>query len=418
MSARAPRLAAGRVAPSALACALLVASVLAGGTGAARADDGGQPSEVATSESAASESAAAEDAQPARVRPGVLPALGAVVPGVLVHGTGHRIAGDSATANRLLGVEAAAVGATVLGGVTLGLSGASRKLTLPALTLVVAGTSTILLNWAADIYGAAGGPGIAGAPTLALPALEAELSYLAVAEPQFAYTHFAVLGASMRRGRWHGGAELAVAMDDDNQRLRLGGARRLRGRAHQSDAVAGRADEYRDAAVADGSFLDLRLDLSGHRFGSDEFALLRGELLAAGRLDLVHLAPSLRGAFAELSLGLGLELAGYLGVGHRALDPTDWLLGGFGFGVYLGEPSGAGEDGAGAGTGTGALRLFYDHSRDAFAGGLAVPGGANGYLGSFGVDGVYDWSPRWGARVRVQAGSAYLAGIGLRFRLP
>ncbi len=327
------------------------------------------------------------------VDPGVLPVLGALVPGVLVHGTGHRIGGDRRTANRLLRVEALALGIAAAGGVPLGLTGASRRLALPTIPLIVGGGGMLFLNWFSDIYGAAGGPRLAGAPRLALPALEGRLRYVHVYDPQFAYRSFANPGARLRWGAWHADIDAALALDADNQRVRVEGGRRFHGPRPAGDG----------ARPQDGSALGLDTALTMHRYGDDGFVSLLGEVVGRGRYDLARVAPSLSGAFAEMWLGLGLELVFYEG---DTVDPTDWVLGGFGFGMYLGEPAGT----------HGEVRVFYDHFRGDLSGGLAVPGGGNGYLGSLGVDGFVAWGPRWGVSFRAEAGSAYLAGAGLLYR--
>ena len=273
----------------------------------------------------------------------------------------------------------------------LGLTGASRRLALPTVPLILGGGGMLLLGWGADLYGAAGLGRLAGAPRLSLPALEARLGYLYVYDPQFAYSSFANPGARLRRGRWHVDVDAALGLDDDNQRLRLEGGRRFLG--------------PRATGVArDGSALGLDAAVTVHRYGSDGFASLLGEVVGRGRYDLARVAPSLAGAFAELWLGLGLEVVRY----DQGADATDWLLGGFGFGMYLGEPAGK----------HGEVRVYYDHFRGELGGGLAVPGGASGYWGRLGLDGFVAVGPTWGVSLRAEVGSAYLGSLGLVYRRP
>jgi hypothetical protein len=354
----------------------------------------GPASAAASAGEAAGEAGGREGAARTDMEPGALPVLGALMPGVLVHGTGHRIGGDRRTANRLLRVEALALGIAAAGGVPLGLTGASRRLALPTIPLIVGGGGMLFLNWFSDIYGAAGGPRLAGAPRLVLPGLEGRLRYVYVYDPQFAYRSFVNPGARLRLGAWHADVDAALALDDDNQRVRVEGGRRVHGPLPGGGAPS-----------QDGSALGLDTALTMHRFGSDGFVSLLGEVVGRGRYDLARVAPSLSGAFAELWLGLGLEFVFYDG---DTVDPTDWLLGGFAFGMYLGEP----------GRTHGEVRVFYDHFRGDLSGGLAVPGGGNGYWGSLGVDGFVAWGPRWGVSFWAEAGSAYLAGAGILYRRP
>jgi hypothetical protein len=326
------------------------------------------------------------------LRPGVLPALGAVFPGVVVHGTGHFLAGDTPTAMRLLRGQLLALGIAAAGGVPLALTGASRRLSLPAIPLVMGGGGLLLLGWGADIYGAAGLGRVAGTPRLALPGLEARLGYLYVYDPQFAYGSFATPGARLRRGAWHADIDAALALDDDHQRVRVEGGHRFRG--------------PRATGVArDGSALELAAALSLRRHGSEGFATLLGEVVGRSRYDLARVAPSLAGAFADGWLGLGLEVVVYDSVPEA---PADWLLGGFGLGMYLGRPEAT----------HGEVRVYYDHFRGELGGGLAVPGGGSGYWGRVGLDGFVAVDPRWAVSFRAEAGSAYLGGVGLVYRTP
>lgn len=332
----------------------------------------------------------AETAPPA-LKTGTLATLGAVVPGFLVHGTGHRVAGDRRTANRLLLVQGIGLGAVIVAGVPLGLTGASRRLSLPAIPALVGGSGLFLLSWAADIYGAAGGPHVAGAPPLRLPGLETRAGYLYVHDPQFAYTHFADVGAGVRRGAWHAAGSAQLALDDDNQRVRAALAHRFRG-----PRAAG-------PPARDGSYLDLHAALVRHRFGTEGFSTTTVETFVGGRYDLARLSPSLTGAFAEMGFGLGLEIVDYAASG---VDATDLLLARFGFGMYLGMPAGV----------HGEVRLAYDHRRDGLAGGLALPMGSGGFLGCVDLDGAVMFGNDWGVAMQAQIGSAYLAGASLVYR--
>jgi hypothetical protein len=379
-------------------CALVAAACVAVAAPVG-AQEAAPPAESAAPAAPAESAAPAEAAPPpviapaaSELEPGVLPLLGAIVPGVLVHGTGHRIGGDRRTANRLLRAELLAAGIAAVGGLSFGFTGASRRLALPAIPLILGGGGLLFLNWGTDIYGAAGLARVAGAPRLALPGLEARLRYLYVHDPQFAYRSFVNPGARLRRGAWHADLDAALALDDDNQRVRVEGGRRFHGPLSEGTA-------------RDGSALGVDAALTMHRYGSEGFVSLLGEAMARGRYDLARFAPSLTGAFAELWLGLGLEVVLYDG---RAADPNDWMLGGFAFGMYLGAPEAT----------HGEVRVFYDHFRGDLSGGLAVPGGGNGYLGSLGVDGFVAWSARWGVSYWAEAGSAYLAGVGLIYRRP
>ncbi|WP_428264289.1 hypothetical protein [Haliangium sp.] len=323
------------------------------------------------------------------ITPGVLPVLGALVPGVLVHGLGHRIGGDRRTASWLLRAEGVGLGVAVAAGIPLALTGANRRLALPAIPLVVGGLGSFLLGWTADIYGAAGGARVTGEPRLDAPVLALRAGYLYVHDPQFEYASVADFDARARVGPWSVAAAASLALDDDHQRARLGGGYRLWG-------------PRPDRASADGTYFDLDAAVAMSHFGSDGFTTWTGEVFVHGRYDLARIGPSLRGAFADMGVGLALELADY---DDGDTDVGDLLLADFGFGVYLGRPEGA----------HGELRVGYDHRRDDFAGGLAVRGGGGGFAGSFSASGFVRVAGPWGVSARFELGSAYVAGLGLLY---
>jgi hypothetical protein len=327
----------------------------------------------------------------ARMRPGVLPALGALVPGLAVHGTGHFIGGDARTGRRLMLAQGIGLATAAAGAVPLALTGASDNVSTFSLPLVVAGTGMFMLGWAADVYGSAGGPRLAGAPALMLPGSEVGLGYLYVRDPRFAYTSFVDMDALVRAGAWRLEGAAALAVDDDNQRVRLRAGYRFLGPRPARRAATGTA-------------LDLMTAVTVHRYGTDGFTTVTSEVGAHGRLDLAQLSSSLAGAFVEGDLGLGLDRAAYR---HAPADTVGILVGRFGFGMYLGHPAAT----------HGELQLFYDHRRDGLVGGLATRR-FNGILGSFGFQGALTVRRGMGVAIQAQAGSAYLLGIGLRYARP
>jgi hypothetical protein len=337
----------------------------------------------------AGDAAPAAPARP-RMRPGVLPALGALVPGLAVHGTGHFIAGDTKTGRRLVLAQGIGLATAAAGVVPLALTGASDNVSTFSLPLVVAGTGMFVLGWAADVYGSAGGPRLAGAPA-PLPGSEVGLGYLYVRDPRFAYTSFVDLDALVRTGAWRLEGAAALALDDDNQRLRLRAGYRVLGPRPTRGAATGTA-------------LELVTAVTVHRHGTDGFTTVTPELAAHGRLDLAQLSPGLAGAFVEGDLGLGLDRATYR---HAPADTVGILVGRFGFGMYLGHPAAS----------HGELQLFYDHRRDGLVGGLATRR-FNGILGSFGLQGALTLRRGMGVALQAQAGSAFLLGIGLRYATP
>jgi hypothetical protein len=332
----------------------------------------------------------------------VLPALAAVVPGVVLHGTGHAVAGDWDTALKLLATEGAALAAMTTGITLLARFGASRRVSTPAIMVLIGGAGLFTNAWLADIYGAAGG-GLGRAPAL-LPWVEASAGYRYVYDPLFSYRHFARVAAQGRVRAWRLEAEAMVATDDDNQRWR--GAVTWRPYGVDAASAEPRADAIARAAQAphDGTAIDVTLGAVYHRHGAEGFGMFAPELSVTARLDLQRISPSLSGSFSELRLGWAVELYDYnlpdLGLGA---DVVDELIGRFAFGVYLGQ-------------GRGEVALYYDHRKSGYEGGLATRSGANGPMGSFGIEGACYITDAWGLSASFAVGSAYVAGLNGLYR--
>ena len=328
------------------------------------------------------------------VKPGVLPTLAAIVPGILLHGSGAFVAGDRPLARRLALLEAAGFGAFLTAGAVVAFTGTSRRLVGSFAPVIVMGGGVFLLGWLADIYAAStGGRDVQVAP-FAAP-VEVELGYRYVYDPQFAYRNFSHVRADFREHRLRVSPSAWLALDDNNQRLRV--------------EVAGRALGRQPGRPSpDGSYLDGVSAFTYHNYGSDSFSVYTGELRVDGRLDLARVGQSLRGAFVEGHVGAGLELYDFQVKGAKVRDDASGiLLARFGFGIYVGDSRAR----------TGELLLYYDHRHDDYAAGLGVAGIAGGVLGHVGLAGHYYLTPSWGLTMMGEAGSAYLGGLGVRYRL-
>lgn len=310
------------------------------------------------------------------------PAIGAaVVPGLLLHGSGHWVAGERATARRMLAIEAAAIAAIGAGLVPLAL--ANRRTSWPAIPLVVSGTGVLIGNWLGDLYGSAGAADLLGRPAERGPDIAIQSGYGFVHDPRLQTGSFGVLGAEGRLGRW--GAAAGAWLGRDNQRISAGGDRRILGSPRGT-----------------GSHLELRGRVRYHRYAED-FTIAGAEVEVGGRLDLARLAPTLAGSFAELSTGLGLDVVDYRIEGIET-DVWDALVGGFAWGLYLGA-------------GRGEARVFYDHRRDGFAAGLATGNRGNGFLGHFGAELDLRLAGPWGLHASTAIGSAWVAHLALRYSI-
>ncbi|QRN96885.1 hypothetical protein JRI60_49295 [Archangium violaceum] len=326
------------------------------------------------------------------VRPpfAVLPAVVAVVPGLVLHGLGPLVAGDTGTAKRLFLLEGAGFGLLAVSGVPIAMSGASRRVIGPLYAVALTGAGLISISTLANLYAAVSPAFSPGMVAQRLPPLELELGYQYADDPSFSYRHFVSLGAMARleRVRLEAGARLSP--DDGNLRVRLGGAYRLLG---GPDGARGGAD---------GSALDLELGALAHRYPTERFTLAGGEAFLRGRYDMARFSPRMAGSFAEMGVGMTVQRYVYAG-------PTDdmlfeQLLFTFGYGVYLGR----------GGPFRGEAMLYYDHRKDDFPGGIKAGGGVPGYVG---LRGRVLLTERWGMSADLQAGSALVGRLSLVYAL-
>lgn len=332
---------------------------------------------------------------PEEFEPGLLPAAIAVFPGVLLHGAGLWAAGDPQGAYRLSRIQGLGMLGTTLGLLGTYATGASRRTiaTLYYPTLVSA--AAFVMPWFADLYGSAMGNRSESARRGLAP-VEARAGYAYIHDPHFDYSQFGHARAAFRVDPVTIAPEAWVALDDDNQRLRLQVDTRLLGPRTGDERSRG-----------DGTFLDIETAATYHRFGSEDFQHLVFEAAAAGRYDMRRLSRAFGGSFAELSLGVGSQMLGYGGDALTIGEDVDGLLlMRTAYGVYLGSRDDS----------YGEVKLYYDHRHDDFAAGTAVDSTADGLVGHVGAEGFYYPSGNWGMFGDLQAGSAYIALAGVTFR--
>jgi hypothetical protein len=328
---------------------------------------------------------------PAEARPsyGVVPTAVSVVPGLLLHGLGPLVAGDTAEAKRFFALQGAALGLTAAGLVPIALTGASRRTIGPLYALTLSGVGLLALSGVGNLYGAASPLFDPGMPPPSLPPLELELGYQHVDDPHFDYRHFLALGAQARWDALRLDAAARVSPDDGNTRLRFGGAYRLVGSPER--ALAG----------SDGTALDVEAGVYFHRFPTEVFSTAGGDVSLRGRYAMERFSPRLAGSFAEMSVGtsfFGYHYSG--GVGEDALHQN--LLVTFGYGVWLGR----------GGPLRGEALLYYSHRKDEYAGGLVALGDIPGH---FGLRGRVLLTERWGVATELQAGSAFVGRLSLLY---
>lgn len=318
----------------------------------------------------------------------------AVVPGVVVNGTGHWVNGQTCTARRLLMAEGLGLLGMGVGIPVIALAGAPRYLTTPAIVLSLGSFAFVMAAIGADLYGSSGAARNPGEPARRRPHWETELGVMRVYNPLFDFGWLLTQRAAANLGKARLSAGLDTALDGLHAQYRMGAALRFFGPVPTSSS-------------SDGSYLDLSLLAFEQRFTSMGFVSAGVELLGAGRLDLGRIGPTLRGSFAEVSLGAQLSRTSYRIVGISVdSDLESMLLGRLAFGAYLGSGRSRGSE----------AKFYYDHRRDDYAAGIKLPGYGNGMVGHVGLAGQYYVTNQFGIGVLLETGSAHVAGLSGLFR--
>jgi hypothetical protein len=251
----------------------------------------------------------------------------------------------------------------------------------------------LALTLAADLYHVASPPEGFGVPRRT-PWFESRVGYAYVHDPTFEFHHFVEHGMRFQPGRFGIAIEALAGPGQGNSRFHLAPHARLWEAAHER------------GPVADGSFLEAVGGASLHRFYPEGFTTSTFELELRSRIDTSVVVPTIRGAFTEFALGYAWRETRFSDFGVSSWDTL--LLGGFGFGMYLGTAEGTG----------GEVALYYDHRHDDFAAGFKAPGLGSGTLGHFGVRAHHYFGQNFGFAGYAEVGSAWVLGAGLTFRMP
>jgi hypothetical protein len=150
-----------------------------------------------------------------------LAAATAIVPGLIVHGTGHLVAGHTRTGLTLLGAQGLGLGLLLAGLGSVAATGATRRFVGPLIIGTVSGATLFFLSALADIYGVLAPEGGTGRPPAYLPSIETQLGLAYVHDPNFAYNTFLVPGVDLRHGSLRASALGFYALDDANSRTRV-----------------------------------------------------------------------------------------------------------------------------------------------------------------------------------------------------
>lgn len=319
----------------------------------------------------------------------------ALFPGIIIHGSGHYVAGDEGTAKTLVWAELAGISLVALALLPAPIVGAHPYVVPFSALSAMTGVMLFGGSWLFDVYSVLVPPSVRGVPQRRPSRLESFVGYRYVYDPIFEYRHFLAEGFELWLGQFRIAPRADLSPNDANARYRALAAWRL----------WGATPDARSAGPQDGSFVDVNGGLTHHRFVRDGFDVSTAELSLSSRLDMRRVDVDLRGTFVEWGAGLGISRYRYRAAG-AGNDDNGMLLMNFALGAYIGNPARRG----------GEARLYYDHRHDDFAAGTKLTGLGSGALGHFGADLRYYVSPSWGGHADFQVGSAYVTSFSVLYR--
>lgn len=322
---------------------------------------------VAHANSEVAPAASAEEPRSNGERSRALAVSASLVPGVLVHGSGHYALGDRRTAWRLLKMEGLGIALMGVGGGLLGATGSDEHPAALYVPLLAGGAALFAGSFLADLLGVSLSGLRAGTsatvPTRLRPdALgSTSLGYRFVSHPSLGDSHLLRATASVRAGP----ATVAVAAE---------AASSNRYRAFEGEATY--RLPWRPLAAAK---LEAGFDIAHRRLPSGEATSSPAALWLEAAWLLDRYVPRLPGAYARGRLGFGVESVDYAGVAGRSDDLVPFVVAIAGIGLRLGRLD---------------VEANYDQRQDGLPGG-GFYGRLPGMLGSIGLAGRLGLTSRW-----------------------
>ena len=315
-----------------------------------------------------------------------------VVPGVLLHGTGHVALGEYRTGLALMGAQGAGL-ALLLGGISgLAVTGAADEFIPPLYWTAMTGAGLFFFSWGADLYGTLGASrwtGRAYQPTL----WSVSQGYRHVISPASSTTSLSRTKLSFQLHKLHlEGIFFADLRGLQDQRFEARARYLLLG-SFAPDPLA--------------RWLEVGAGLTRHRYNVASTTESLGELFLYGRHDLRRFSETLAGLFVDASIGVAMGQYHYAAVEARQFE--DLLLGTAGLGLYLGDPDDQERRG-------GTFQIFYDHRHDGHIGGTKMRGLGSGAIGSLNVRLEKRLSKRFAIELGYGVGSAHVMDAAFSVR--
>jgi len=325
-----------------------------------------------------------ERPQPAK-RTRALAITAAVIPGALVHGSGHYTLGDRRTAWRLLKIEGLGLGLMGVGGGLLGLTGSDEHPAALYVPLLASGAALFAGSFLADLLGVSlpsMGAGDSPAPPFwprAGAVAGTLLGYRFVRHPNLGDMHLAHAATWVRAGPVRIGATGESGASDHYRAIEAEAAYRL---------------PWRPLAAAT---LDLGVDVAHRRLPRDQVTSTPLALWVEATWTLGQYVPRLPGAYARGRLGFGVESVDYGSVPGLSDEAVAFVVAVAGLGLDLGRVD---------------IELSYDQRQDGLPGG-GFFGRLPGMLGSIGASARLRLTREWALTGETRYGTGLSTWIAL-----
>jgi len=318
-------------------------------------------------------------------RPGSLLAGGvALVPGLLIHGSGHFALGERQSACRLLATQGAGL-AGVIGGIgLLSAVGASEKLAVLYVPLTVGGLGLFGVSFLADVVGAVHGRRPWPEPVVP-PGITVRAGYVGLFGSKHSFRHLGELGVEWRAERLVLDGQATLHPQGDFGEYRCLAGWRLW--APSGDPV---------------TRLSLVAELARQGFHTEGFAVTTVRALGELRWNLGDFLPTMQNAWLLGRLGGGFDSLDFAGTSADD-DGLPFLVAELGLGLMATDRVEA--------------ELAYRHRKGELPGGMAIGDGMAGFAGMLELRGRVAVGRRWALVPGVRLGTGVMPWLSLESRL-
>lgn len=318
-------------------------------------------------------------------RPGSLLATGAaVVPGLLLHGSGHFVLGERQTAYRLLAMEGAGLLGIVGGIGLLAAVGGSEKLAAIYVPLAVGGAGLFGLSFLADVAGAAHGRRPWPVPSVR-SGLRVRAGYVGLFASKHSFGHLGELGVEWQTRRLVlEGAAMVHPQGDFSAYRGLAGWRLWL----SPDNPVTRATLF--------------AELGRQGFHREGFSITTFRAFGELRWNLGGLLATMENAWVLGRLGWGFDSFDFAGTSADD-DGLPFLVADVGFGLMASERV--------------EVELAYRHRKGDLPGGMALSDGMAGFAGMLELRGRVTLGARWALVPGVRLGTGVMPWLSLESRL-